>query len=311
MSERLTYVNGQIAPESRSFISVRDKGFVYGDAVFDTARTFGGKLFRLKEHVERLYDSLAYARIDPGMSREEMAAATEDLVARNLPMLPDGEDYWVTQRVTAGLQTMDGEPPANSGATVVIECTPIPLRARASFFRDGAPAAIPARRRVPPEALSPNVKSNNYLNMMIAQREVEATSPGAWALMLDRNGDVAEGPGCNYFVVKDGVVYTPTRDFVLAGVSRQVAIDLCAKLDIPCVEGTVQVQRGMTGDEAFFTSTSLCACPISTINGHAYPAGAPGPITKRIMDAFAEEVGFDYVGQYLKFLGTGPATTGI
>lgn len=311
MSERLTYVNGQIAPESQSFVSVRDKGFVYGDAVFDTARTFGGKLFRLTEHIDRLYDSLAYARIDPGMSKAEMAAATEDILARNLPMLPDGEDFWVTQRVTAGTQSMDGEPPANAGATVVIECVPLPLRARASFFRDGAPAAIPARRRVPPEALSPNVKSNNYLNMMIAQREVEATSPGSWALMLDRNGDIAEGPGCNYFVVKDGVVYTPTRDFVLAGVSRQIAIDLCAKLDIPCVEGTVQVQRAMTGAEAFFTSTSLCICPISTINGYAYEAGAPGPVTKRLMDAFAEEVGFDYVGQYLRFLGTGPAKTGI
>ena len=311
MSDRLAYVNGQIAPESQSFVSIRDKGFVYGDAVFDTARTFGGKLFRLKEHIDRLYDSLAYARIDPGMTKAEMAAATEDIVAQNLPMLSEGEDYWVTQRVTAGLQSLDGQPPANAGATVVIECVPLPLRARARFFREGAPAAIPARRRVPPEALSPNVKSNNYLNMMIAQREVEATSPGAWALMLDRNGDIAEGPGCNYFVVKDGVVHTPTRDFVLAGISRQVTIDLCAKLEIECREETVQVQRAMVGDEAFFTSTSLCVCPISTINGHAYPAGAPGPVTKRLMDAFAEEVGFDFVGQYLRFLGTGAASTGI
>ena len=83
MSDRLAYVNGQIAPESQSFVSIRDKGFVYGDAVFDTARTFGGKLFRLKEHIDRLYDSLAYARIDPGMSKEEVAAATEDLVERS------------------------------------------------------------------------------------------------------------------------------------------------------------------------------------------------------------------------------------
>ena len=193
----------------------------------------------------------------------------------------------------------------------MIDCVPLPLRARASFFRDGAPAAIPARRRVPPEALSPNVKSNNYLNMMIAQREVDAVGSGAWALMLDRNGDIAEGPGCNYFVVKNGVVYTPTRDFVLAGISRQVVIELCAKLGIECVEGTVQVQRAMTGDEAFFTSTSLCVCPISTLNGHPYPAGAPGPVTKRLMDAFSEEVGFDYVGQYLRFLGTGASGTGI
>lgn len=311
MSERLAYVNGQIAPESQSVVSINDKGWIYGDAVFDTARTFGGKTFRLKEHVDRLYESLAYARIDPGMTKAEMVAATEDMVERNLPMLGEGEDYWVTQRISSGVRGLDGAPPPNAGATVVIDCVPLPLRARAAFFRDGAPAAIPARRRVPPEALSPNVKSNNYLNMMIAQREVDAVGSGAWALMLDRNGDIAEGPGCNYFVVKNGVVYTPTRDFVLAGISRQVVIELCAKLGIECVEGTVQVQRAMTGEEAFFTSTSLCVCPISTLNGHPYPAGAPGPVTKRLMDAFSEEVGFDYVGQYLRFLGTGASGTGI
>lgn len=311
MSERLAFVNGDIAPESAPLISIRDKGWVYGDAVFDTARTFGGDLFRLEAHVDRLYESLDYARIDPGMTKREMIAATEDIVARNLPLLGEGEDYWVTQRISSGLKFGDGEPASNQGATVVIDCAPLPLRARASFFVDGAPAAIPARRRVPPEALSPNVKSNNYLNMMIAQREVDATAPGAWALMLDRNGDIAEGPGCNYFVVKDGVVYTPPRDFVLAGISRQVTIELCARLGIECVEGTVQVQRAMTGEEAFFTSTSLCICPISTINGRAYPAAIPGPVTKRLMDAFAEEVGFDYVGQYLRFLGRGPTGSGI
>lgn len=311
MSDRLAYVNGRIAPEAESFVSISDKGWVYGDAVFDTARTFGGKVFRLAEHIDRLYESLAYARIDPGMSKAEMAAATEDLVTQNLPFLPEGEDFWVTQRVSSGIRGLDGAPPPNSGATVVIDCAPLPLRARASFFRDGAAAAIPARRRVPPEALSPNVKSNNYLNMMIAQREVDATAAGAWALMLDRNGDIAEGPGCNYFVVKNGVVHTPTRDFVLAGISRQVVIELCAKIGVECREETVQVQRAMTGDEAFFTSTSLCACPIATINGHAYPAGVPGPVTKRLMDAFSEEVGYDYVGQYLRFLGTGASGTGI
>lgn len=311
MTERLAYVNGRVAPESQSTISIRDAGFIYGDAVFDTSRTFGGRLFRLDAHVDRLFDSLAYARIDPGMTRAEIVDATEDLVERNLPMLGEGEDYWVTQRISSGVKAVDGAPAPNAGATVCIDCAPLPLRARASFFRDGVAAVIPHRRRIAPEALSPNVKSNNYLNMMIAQREVEATAPGAWALMLDVNGDVAEGPGANFFVVKNGVVYTPRRDFVLAGVSRQVAIELCARLDIPCVEDTVQVQRAMTGDEAFFTSTSLCICPTATINGRALPGGAPGPVTKRLMDAFAEEAGFDYVGQYLRFLGVGAAGTGL
>ncbi len=310
-NERVAYVNGAIVPENEAVVSIRDQGLVYGDSVFDTARTFGGKLFKLAEHVDRLYESLAYVRIDPGMSKAEMIAATEQVLQANLPALRDGEDYWVTQRVTSGPQTLDGEDRRNSGATVAIDCIPLPLRSRATSFRDGITTVVAARRRIAPDALSPNTKTNNYLNMMLAQREVQALQPGAWALMCDKNGDLAEGPGCNFFAVKDGTVYTPTTEYILAGISRGVVIDLCGDLGIPLRETSVPLQLAMTAQEAFFSSTSLCVCGVASLNGVTYSQAVPGPVTERIMKAFSDLVGFDYVGQYLKFLGTAPTGTGL
>lgn len=312
MTARVAYVNGELVPEGEAKVSIRDNGLVYGDSVFDTARTFGGRLFRLEDHVDRLMDSLAYVRIDPGMTRDELVAATERTVAANAAALREGEDWWVTIRVTSGVQNFDGEPPANRGATVAIDCIPLPLRARANFFRDGIPAVIPARRRVAPEAVSPNAKTNNYLNMVLAQKEVSAISPGAWALMLDPRGNIAEGPGANFFIVRDDRVATPTREFVLAGVSRAVVLDICADAGIACEERDVTLHDAMTADEAFFTSTSLCACPVSRINGKAVGgASVPGPVTKAIMDGFADVAGYDYVGQYLAFATAGGANPGL
>lgn len=309
-NERVVFLNGEFLPESRALLSFRDTGFVYGDAVFDTARTFGGKLFRLEAHIARLFDSLTYCRLDAGMSRQAIADATEELVARNRPLLGPDEDYWVSQRISRGVMAVDGEPPIQDGPTVVIECTPLPLRARAAMFRDGIDAVIAPLKRVPPEALSPNAKINNYMNAMLAQREVTAIKPGAWALQLDMQGNIAEGIGCNVFFVRNGTVFTPDTSYVLPGVTRGVVLSLCRDNGIPVEERPVSLHDATGATEAFFTSTSLCACPVRTLNGRQY-AGTSGPVTKRIMDLFKDLVGMDYVAQYLTHLRDGKASTGF
>lgn len=310
-SARVAYINGRILPENEATVSIRDMGLVYGDSVFDTARTFNGKIFMLEAHIDRLFESLDYTRIDPRMDKPAYIQATNDLVERNLPMLRDGEDYWVTIRVTSGQQALDGETALQVGSTIIIDCIPIPLRSRASFFVRGIEAVVAERRRIAPEALSPNAKTNNYLNMMLAQREVAADHPGAWALMCDRDGNLAEGAGCNFFIVRDGVVYTPTAEFVLAGVSRQVTIELCDELGIPLRESSVSLEQALAADEAFFTSTSLCACPVASVNGSTYDTGIPGPVTQHIMDEFAARVGMDYVAQYRNFRSANTVGTGL
>lgn len=292
-------------------VSIRDMGLVYGDSVFDTERTFGGRLFRLQDHIDRLYRSLEQTCIDPGMSQSEMMQATEHLVELNIPHLRHGEDYWVTQRVTTGPQRLDGEPVVNPGATVIIDCIPLPLRARGRSYLEGIHAVVSERKRISPEALSANIKSNNYLNMMLAQREVQHSHPGAWALMCDATGYLAEGAGCNFFIVKDGLVITPTDEFVLQGVSRQVVFEICESMGIPLARRAVALEEALQADEAFYSSTSLCVCPVSRLNGHEYRCGIPGPVTESIMKEFAAMAGFDFVAQYLAFSSQGESSTGL
>ncbi|MEQ8444189.1 MAG: aminotransferase class IV [Alphaproteobacteria bacterium] len=310
LNERTVYLNGEFLPESRALLSFRDAGFVYGDAVFDTARTFNGVLFRLRNHVDRLFSSLAYCRIAIGMDRDEIAEVTEQVVARNRPLLGPNEDYWVSQRISSGPVPLDGEPPIQDGPTVVIECTPLPLRARAPMFRDGIDAVTAPLKRIPPDALSPNAKMNNYMNAVLSQREVSAIHPGAWALQLDRNGNIAEGIGCNVFFVIDGVIHTPREEFILPGVTRAVVIDLARKSGFEVVETDVSLHRASIATEAFFTSTSLCVCPLRSLNGRSY-LGLAGPVAKQLMALFSDEVGMDFAAQYLAHLRDGSAKTGF
>src|SRR5262245_51409125 len=217
-SERIAYFNGRFVPEREVLVPFRDRGFKYGDAVFDTTRTFGHRVFKLSEHVERRYRSLRYLRIDPGLTGSAMIEITEDVLRRNLPLLEPDDDYWVTQRVSRGLDPSDAAVWGREGATVIVECVPLPLRRRATLFRDGIKVLVPSVRRTPPESLSPRTKTHNYLNVVAADLEVKARDPEAWAILLDINGNLSEGIGSNVFVVKEGAIYTPREQFVLAGI---------------------------------------------------------------------------------------------
>ena len=300
-NQRVAYLNGEILPESDVRVSFRDRGYKYGDAVFDMTRTFGHKVFKLQEHVDRFYRSLRYVRIDPGMSPKEMIQKSEEVLARNLHLLGKEDDYWLGQRVSRGVDNVSGEVPIQTGPTVVIECTPLPLKARAAFYRDGLDVVVPSTRRVAPSMLSPRAKTHNYLNMIIGEQEAKATNPNSWAVLLDENGNLAEGIGSNIFIVRDGVVYTPSERYVLPGVSRQTAMDMASQLGIKLIEGDIDLFDAYVADEAFITSTSFCICPVRSINGNRMAETAvPGPVTKKLMDAYVKFVNFDWVRQYLR-----------
>jgi branched-chain amino acid aminotransferase len=301
-NERIVYLNGAFVPEAEANVHISDRGFLFGDAVFDTARTFNGRIYRLQDHLDRLMRSLRYLRIEPGLKVDEIAAISEEVVALNLHLLDSGEDYWVFQRITRGSAFPDG-PGGRDGATVIVLCVPLPLAARAAHFRDGIDVVIPPTRRVPPDSLSPNAKTNNYLNLIVAGQESEKIAAGSWPVLLDSRGFLCEGNGSNIFLVRDGEVMTPHEQYVLAGISRKVVIELCAKLGIRCREADITPFDVATADEAFITSTSLCMCPVRGFNGRTVAEQTiPGPVTERLMEAYGEEVEFDFVGQYLRHL---------
>jgi len=300
--ERVAYFNGKIVPESQVLIPFRDRSFKYGDGVFDMTRTFGGRIFKLKEHVDRLYRSLKYTGIEIGLSAGEVMTITEEILARNLPLLGEGDDFWVAQRVSRGVDVVGGDFWENSGPTLIIDCTPLPFQARAHLYRDGIDVVFPSVQRTPPESLSPNVKSHNYLNMIIADLEVRSMNPKGWALLLDTRGFLSEGMGSNVFLVKDGVLYTPKSQYVLAGVSRQTVIELAAELKLKLVEDDLTPYDAFSADEAFITSTSFCICPVHSFNGKTVADGkVPGPITKQLTEAYSDLVDCDFVEQYLRY----------
>src|SRR5579862_8465358 len=297
---RLAWFNGEFLPENQVLISFRDRSWKYGDGAFDMTRTFNGRAFRLKEHIDRFYHSLRYLRLDPGMSPQEMIDVSEQIVARNEHLRASAGDWWIGQRVSRGVDPIDNEEPEHIGPNVVVECTPLPLRARARQIRDGLDVWTPPQRRIAPEMLSPRAKSHNYLNMIVAEQSVKAHDPEAWAVLLDANGNLCEGMGSNIFVVRDGKLYTPSERNVLAGISRQMIFDLACKLAIPVVEGDIDLFDAANAEEIFLTSTSLCIAGVRSFNGAKVGDGlAPGPITKRLTDAYIAEVGCNFVQQYL------------
>ena len=293
--ERVAYVNGEIVPESRAAVSIRDRGFLQGDAVFDTTRTFGHRVFMLDEHLDRFFASLKYMRIEPGLSKREFSDITMRVLNANLPLLGADDDYWVSQRVTRGVRVGDAEKP-----TVVVECLPLPFKARARYYRDGIPVVVPSVRRTPPESQSPRAKVHNYVNLVQAEMEAKARNPDAWPILLDTNGNLAEGPGSNIFLVKDGAVLTPKEQFVLSGISRRVTIELAQELGVEVREADIDLYDAYTADEAFVTSTSFCICPVSSINGAPIAdGGVPGSVTDRLTRAYSGLVGIDVAAQYL------------
>ena len=275
-NERVAWFNGEFMPEREVRIPFRDSSWVYGDGCFDMTRTFGHRLFKVKEHVDRLYRSLKYLRIDPGFGPDKMCALTEELFERNRHLLGPDDDYWVGQRISRGVKEAPGDNIDYHGPNVVLECNPLPFAKRAKLFKDGIKVMIPSHRRTPPDSLTPRAKTHNYLNLIVADQEVQSIDPEAWAVLLDVNGNLCEGMGSNIFIVRDGEILTPREKFVLPGVSRQTAIDLAREEGLSLREADIDLYDAYNADEIFLTSTSLCICPVTKVNGVAIGPAGPG-----------------------------------
>ncbi|MGH6959110.1 MAG: aminotransferase class IV [Dongiaceae bacterium] len=302
-NERVAYFNGRIVPESDVLIPFRDRGFTSGDAAFDTTRTFGHRIFKLKEHIDRFYRSLRYLQIDPQLSPAEMMVITEEVLDRNLHLIDRDDDYWVTQRVSRGMNAADRTLRSSAGPTVIVECQTLPFKARARLYRDGIDVFVPSVRRAAPDMLSPRAKTHNYLNLIMGDLEARAYDPESWAVLLDAQGNLAEGIGSNIFIVRDGTVLTPEERYVLPGISRATVLELAREIGVPCAETGIDLFDAYNADEAFLTSTSLCICPVKSVNGATISDGkVPGPVTKKLSDAYVKFVGYDFVAQYLKRL---------
>ena len=231
----------------------------------------------------------------------EMEDWSRQVVEHNYKLLPPGQDMWVMQRISRGIEPI--LPDDVMRPTVLIETHAIPFERRAPLYRDGASIFTPSVPRVPPRFVSPRAKTHNYLNLILGDLEAAASDPDAWSVLLDEAGNLTEGRGSNIFLVKDGTVATPKGQYVLEGITRGVTMNLAEGLDMAVEERDLDLYDAYTADEAFLTSTSLCICPISSFNSTPIAGGkVPGEITRRLMDAFSDTAGMDFEGQYLAHL---------
>ena len=297
--ESLVYVNGELVPASQASVSVFDRGFRWGDGVYEMARTFNGKIWRLREHLDRLYWSLKYTRIDPHIDIDALETATFELVETNFRR-SGPEDVGVTHIISRGV--VEPTRQAELVPTVVIYTEALAFAMYAKWYRDGIRMITPATRRTPPQSLSPKAKISNKMNHMVAQFEAQAVDPEALPLMLDYDGNVAESSGANFLFLRRGTIHVPNRRNVLGGITMDSVLEIASTLGFNTEEGDYTPFDVYKADEAFITTTPSHISPVVSLNGIKIGAGVPGPAFQQITQAWSDIVGIDIVDQAMAYV---------
>lgn len=281
---RKVYINGQLVPKEEAVVSVFDHGLLYGDGVFEGLRSYNGKVFRLAEHVERLFDSARVIRLEIPLSQEAMAAAIDETVAANAIL-----DGYIRAVVTRGAGTLGLDPNRCSHPQVIIIADTITLYPH-EFYENGLELITSSVIRNHPAALSPRIKSLNYLNNILAK--IEGLKAGCVeALMLNHKGEVAECTGDNLFLVKRGRLLTPPLDAgILEGVTRNAVIELAREAGIEVAEPALTKHDVYIADECFLTGTAAEIVPVVRVDDRVIGDGKPGPITRELTKRFHELV---------------------
>lgn len=274
------YLDGQFYDKENAKISVFDHGLLYGDGVFEGIRFYQGRVFRLTEHIDRLFDSAKAICLTVPLDKPAMTEAVLETIRQNA--LQDG---YVRLVVTRGSGDLGLNPALCPKATVFIIASKITLYPE-EMYRTGLVVTTCATRRIPHGALSPMVKSLNYLNNVLAKIEAQQSGAGE-GLMLNEQGYVAECTGDNVFIVKNGALFTPPiSSGALAGITRGVVFELAAELGIPISEPNMTRYDIYTADECFLTGTAAEIIPAVKLDTRPIGTGRPGPITARLIERF-------------------------
>ncbi|MBL8816495.1 MAG: branched-chain-amino-acid transaminase [Planctomyces sp.] len=277
---RKVYVAGKLVPAEQAAVSVFDHGLLYGDGVFEGIRVYSSKVFLLEDHVKRLYESALAIRLQIPMTESEMVDAVNYTVREN--GIVDG---YVRLVVTRGAGSLGLDIRRTSNPQVIIIADTISLYP-AELYETGMKLVTAATIRNHAGALSPRIKSLNYLNNIMAK--IEGTDAGTVeALMLNHNGEVAECTGDNIFIVKNGVLKTPPPDAgILEGITRNTVMKLATEAGVPVRECVMVRHDIFTADECFLTGTAAEVIAVISLDGRQIGDGRPGPITKELLKRF-------------------------
>lgn len=279
---RLIYLDGKLVPAEEAKVSVFDHGFLYGDGVFEGIRCYSGVIFKLKEHIKRLYESANSIMMKIPMTQEEMEKAHVDTVAAN-----GLKDAYIRTVVSRGKGDLGLDPRKCPVPTVVIIADTISLFPK-EMYDKGVKMITSAVRRTAVDAHNAQIKSLNYLNNI--QGKIAAIQAGvAEALMLNAEGYVAEGVGENFWIIKDNVLITPPKHAgILAGITRSTVMDIAQKGGYRVVEDMITLHDVYTADEAFMSGTAAEIVPVIEVDMRTIGTGEPGPVTRWIIREFRE-----------------------
>ncbi len=284
MSTVEIYINGQYFPKHEAKVSVYDHGLLYGDGVFEGMRAYGGRVFRLQQHLDRLYESARAIRLEIPIESAALSKAVDETVARN-----NLSDAYIRLLVTRGAGELGLDPAKTSDPQVIIIADRISLYPQELYDR-GLEIVTASTIRNHPAALSPRIKSLNYLNNIMAKME-GLLAGCAEALMLNHNGEVAECTGDNIFIVRRGELITPPKDAgILEGITRNAVIELAREHGLPVSEQTFTRYDIYVAEECFLTGSAAEVIPVIKLDGRSIGEGTVGPVTKQLHAAFHELV---------------------
>lgn len=278
--ELLIYVDGKYYPKSEAKISVYDHGFLYGDGVFEGIRAYNGSVFKLKEHIDRLYSSAHAIMLEIPMTKEEMINAVIETLKKNRLT-----EAYIRLVVSRGVGDLGLDPRKCSKPTIIIITDRIKLHGGGTK-EEGLTAIISWVKRDPVDATTHEVKSLNYLNSILAKIEANTANVDE-AICLNKEGFVCEGVAENIFIVSNGVIITPpTSTGALRGITRNVVIEMAQKFGYTVLKKGITPTDLFLSDEVFFTGTAAEVISVKEINGRKIGSGKPGPVTRRLMEEY-------------------------
>lgn len=297
---RYVWINGEIRPEREACVSVYDSALMFGDMVFEMTRSFKGKHFKLKEHLERLFRSMKYLRIQIPFSIDELEEACHAIAKKNEEAFENDDEHRLMIDVTRGvLGLYEDHIETAKGPNVIITDFPLRWTTKGMGYRyEKGINMVVTGRSVPHDIIEPKLKHRSRINLLMANIKASLFMGEAWALLTDDRGFITEGSGDNFFIVKDETVITPREHSILRGISREYIKYLCEVIGCFWKEDDITVYDIMEADEAFVTGTPFCILPVRSVDGLKIGSG-PNIVstTFSLLRAWSEKMDVDIVNQ--------------